>query len=197
MKVAIISCSHRPQSESHKVSKYIENNLINRGLHLFRHDCGQKPLPLWTPELDESDHELWNQMSTHLKEADGLILITPEWHGMATPQAKNFFLWVGGSMLLAHKPGLIVSVSAGRGGAYPITEIRSSAYKNSKVNWIPEHLIVRQVESVLNTEEPESKGDQYIRDRIDFALTHLVLYAQAMSKLRDCLPHDPRFGSGM
>ena len=197
MKIAIISCSHRQQSESNKVSKYLESQLMARELAVFRHDCGDQPLPLWTPDLDKSGHRVWEQVSSELYAADGLILVTPEWHGMATPQTKNFFLWVGGSKLLAHKPGLIVSVSAGRGGAYPVTEIRSSSYKNTKINWIPEHLIVRQVESVLNDRVSSSKGDEYIRDRIEYVLSHLTLYAEAMSDLRQLVPQDSRFGSGM
>ena len=41
--------------------------------------------------------------------------------------------------------GLIVSISSGNGGAYPISELRSSSYKNSHILWIPENIIIRNV----------------------------------------------------
>jgi NAD(P)H-dependent FMN reductase len=131
-----------------------------------------------------------------MESADALILGTPEWQGMATPQAKNFFL-LSSSQQLGHKPGLLVSVSAGRGGAYPIAELRASSYKNTRIVWMPEHLIVRDVPSVLNRDAPESPDDEWIRDRIDYALTHLIHYASALSTIRDQLPRDARFSNGM
>ena len=64
---------------------------------------------------------------------------------MATPIAKNFFL-ICNKGELAHKPGLIVSISSGNGGAYPVSELRSSSYKNTHIMWIPEQIIIRNVE---------------------------------------------------
>ena len=61
---------------------------------------------------------------------------------------KNFFLCFGRNEL-AHKPGLIVGVSSADGGVYPVAELRMSSYKNSRICYIPEQLIVRNVESVL------------------------------------------------
>jgi hypothetical protein len=40
---------------------------------------------------------------------------------------------------------LIIAVSGGAGGgAYPVAELRMSSYKNSRICYLPEHLIVRQ-----------------------------------------------------
>jgi hypothetical protein len=59
---------------------------------------------------------------------------------------------------------------------------------------------VRDAEHVLNTPEltdPSNSGDKWIRDRADFALEHLTLYAEALTTIRDRIPQDPRFGNGM
>ena len=58
-----------------------------------------------------------------------------------------------GSGEFAHKPGLIVSISSGNGGAYPISELRSSSYKNSHILWIPENIIIRKSNPYTNTEK--------------------------------------------
>lgn len=196
MKHVIVSCSQRQDSQSLKVARYLETQLISKGEEVFLHDCGLDPLPLWGTDQTDSAWIKWKTLSQFLVDAEAFILVTPEWGGMATPQSKNLFL-LAGQEELAHKAGLIVAVSAGRGGAYPITEIRSSSYKNTKVNWIPEHLIVREVEDVLNTERANSVSDTWIKDRIDFALTHLTLYAEALNQIRSRLPKDSRFNNGM
>ena len=196
MKYVIVSCSQRRDSQSLKVARYLEAQLSGKGDEVFLHDCGLNPLPLWGTDQTDPAWVQWKHLSQALIGAEAFILVTPEWGGMATPQSKNLFL-LAGQAELAHKAGLIVAVSAGRGGAYPISEIRSSSYKNTKVNWIPEHLIVRGVEAVLNGVQADSASDTWIKDRINFALTHLGLYAEALGQIRSRLPKDSRFGNGM
>ena len=88
---------------------------------------------------------LMKKISNELETSDGFIMIVPEYGGMATPNSKNMFLLFNGGELF-HKPGLIVSISSGKGGSYPISELRSSSYKNSHIMWIPENIIIRNVE---------------------------------------------------
>jgi len=97
---------------------------------------------------------------------------------------------------LAHKPGLLVGVSSGIGGAYPISELRASSYKNCRLCYLPEHLIVRQVEAVLNTPQAASEEDQRIRARIDYALDILGKYAQALQPVRASIDLS-QFATGM
>ena len=86
---------------------------------------------------------------------------------------KIFFIYASKAEL-AHKPGLLVGVSSGVGGAYPISELRASSYKNCRICFIPEQLIIRQVEAVLNGEQAVDADDQRIRERADWAL-HVCL----------------------
>ena len=98
---------------------------------------------------------------------------------------KNFFLLFGQNEL-GHKPALIISVSAGDGGAYPVAELRMSSYKNNRLCYIPEHVIVRHVEKVLNDDEKENdaRSDGYYRQRITWALSILKQYADALKNVR-------------
>ncbi len=189
MKIAIISGSHREQSQSHKVARVVEAMLAD-GLceerYLF--SLGGNPLPLWDPGVWEDEPRwtaLLDPIRAELAAADGFVVVTPEWHGQVPAGLKNFFLLFGQNEL-GHKPALIVSVSAGAGGAYPVAELRMSSYKNSRICYIPEHVIVRQVESVLNDDpaanDPES--DAYYRARLRWALGILVEYARALGQVR-------------
>ena len=108
--------------------------------------------------------------------------------------AKNIFLLCSNGEF-AHKPGLIVSVSSGNGGAYPISELRSSSYKNTHVMWIPENIIIRNVEEF----NPGAHGDnipEWLDNRIDYVLKLFLAYSSNMRPLRDIVNRKD-FGNGM
>ena len=120
MKISIISSSHRINSQSKKISGFIQDNLFKIASKLDANilDLADAGLPLWSPEKKDGKGiwgENWNSISVNLNESDGFILVVPEYGGMATPAAKNIFLLCGNGEL-AHKPGLIVSISSGMGG---------------------------------------------------------------------------------
>ena len=111
---------------------------------------------------------------------------------------KNFFLMWGNNEL-AHKPALIVAVSSGVGGAYPVAELRMSSYKNNRICYIPEQLIIRDVENVLNDSgENDPESDPYYRERTEFALNMLHQYASALQSVRSSEGiYNPKFKNGM
>ncbi len=138
-------------------------------------------LPLWTEDKwkKESDIKtLWNPISTRLKACDGFVVISPEWAGMVPPHLKNFLLMCDGGEL-AHKPGQLVSVSSGAGGAYPIAELRMSGYKNNFICWLPDHVILRQVGELFMSDTPTDR-DIWTKERIEYSMNFLVEMAQAM-----------------
>lgn len=99
---------------------------------------------------------------------------------------KNFFLiWTGGGEL-AHKPALIVTVSVADGGSFPVAELRMSSYKNNRICYLPEHLIIRFVETVFNQDPAKNKASaqEYFDARLDYCLRMLREYAQAFQQIR-------------
>ena len=199
MKISIISTSHRTNSQSKRISHLLNNNLLNihSSLEIFFLDLADASLPLWSSDKKNGKGvwgETWNSISDNLNKSDGFILVVPEYGGMATPAAKNIFLLCGNGEF-AHKPGLIVSVSSGNGGAYPIDELRSSSYKNTHLMWIPENIIVRNVEEF----NPGAHGDnipQWLDDRINYVLNLFLAYAANMKPLRELINRKD-FGNGM
>jgi NAD(P)H-dependent FMN reductase len=199
MKISIISASHRINSQSKRISDFFNNNLLNNksGLEIFSLDLADTSLPLWSPDKKNGKGVwggIWSSISDKLLQSDGFIFVVPEYGGMATPAAKNFFLLCGNGEL-SHKPGLIVSVSSGNGGAYPIAELRSSSYKNTHLMWIPENIIVRNVEEY----NPGAHGDnipQWLDDRIKYVLNLFLAYAANMKPLRKLINRKD-FGNGM
>ena len=52
MKISIISASHRINSESKKISNFLEKNLLklNNNLNMFSLDLAKSSLPMWSPD---------------------------------------------------------------------------------------------------------------------------------------------------
>ena len=199
MKISIISASHRLNSQSKKISVFLQNNLPKMGsiLDSFILDLADAALPLWSPKKKEGKGvwgKNWNSISENLNESDGFILVVPEYGGMATPAAKNIFLLCGNGEF-AHKPGLIVSISSGNGGAYPISELRSSSYKNTQLMWIPENIIIRNVEE-FNPGNHGKNIPEWLDNRIDYVLKLFIAYAENMKPLRKIINRKD-FGNGM
>ena len=121
-------------------------------------------------------------------------MVVPEYGRMATPIAKNLFLLCDDGEF-SHKPGLIISVSSGNGGSYPISELRSSSYKNTHIMWIPENIIIRNVEE-YNPGDHGSSIPKWLDSRIDYTLEILLAYSLNMQPLRELI-NRKEFGNGM
>ncbi|WP_198266508.1 NADPH-dependent FMN reductase [sulfur-oxidizing endosymbiont of Gigantopelta aegis] len=202
MKIAIISGSHRRQSQSLKVANHIQTVLNVSGVETWLYSLEDNPLPLWDEGVWDGAQnwvDLLTPLQEQLRSCDALVVITPEWHGQVPAGLKNFFLLFGKNEF-SHKPAMIVSVSSGIGGSYPVAELRMSSYKNSRLCYIPEHVIIRDVETVLNEDKSKNdeRSDPYIRERLIWALNILQEYGKALKLVRDSgATETDKFGNGM
>ena len=204
MNITIVSGSHRKVSQSIKIAKAIKSALKPfkecDEANIF--DLANNPLPLWNEDLRKvgnPSNSLLESVSKKLAYSDAFIIISPEWHGMVPAGLKNFFLmWGKGE--LAHKQALIVTVSSGDGGSYPVAELRMSSYKNNRICFLPEHLIIRNVESVFNDNEIDnnSSSQEYFENRLDYCLKQLLTYGKAFQQIRKSdAVSIKKYGSGM
>ena len=203
MKIAIISGSHRENSQSMKVAQHIQRTL-EQGIceKTWIYSLAGNPLPLWDQGVWDGDPK-WDELLPSIREdlssSDGFVIICPEYHGQVPAGLKNFFLLFGKNEL-GHKPAMIVTVSSADGGSYPVAELRMSSYKNSRICYIPEHVIVRHVEKVLNEkpEDNDASADGYFRERIEWSLNILKEYTVALKQVRDSgVTATDKFGNGM
>ena len=188
MQIGIVVGSHRTNSQSSRVGEYIAKDLahIDHAVSVDTIDLAGNPLPLWDESVWQGDSELatlWKPYRDRMRKADGFVIISPEWAGMVPPGLKNLLLFAGPKEV-GHKPALIVAVSASRGGSYPVNELRTSGYKNNRLVYIPEHVLVQDVADVLAGETPASDRDAWLRRRIEFADRILLDYAKALTPIR-------------
>ena len=187
MRIAIISGSHRANSESDRVARYISKQLSSMSIMSDTISLANNPIPLWDEGVWSGEvkwQEVWQPISKRLRSASAMVIVSPEWAGMVPPGLKNFFLLCGVDEV-GHKPALIVSVSSGIGGSYPVAELRTSSYKNNRIVYIPEHVIVRGVASMLQGDTASHERDGEVRNRINYGLRLLVEYAKSLASVRE------------
>jgi len=203
MKITVISGSHRDPSQSFKVAQIVKHYLLDgicEQADIF--SLAGNPLPLWDEGVWDGAQK-WKDLLTPIRKAfadsDAFVVISPEWHGQVPAGLKNLFLLLSKNEV-GHKPALIVTVSSGRGGSYPVAELRMSSYKNNRICYIPEHIIIRDVENILNGEKGKNDeaSDAFYRERIQWALEILKQYALALGNVRDSgVTNSDKFKTGM
>lgn len=204
MNLIIISASQRKDSQSLKVAQYIVESVT--GYEKVTHfELCQYNLPLWdgTQEGKSTQQSDWPLLNEEINKADAFIMITPEWGGMASPLLKNILLMCS-SQDTAHKPVLLIGISSGISGVYPIAELRMNAFKNNKLVAIPDHLVIRNVEEILNDDNDAElpERDIQVRHRIGYSLHVLYHYSESLQALRTNLSIHPynneeRYSYGM
>ena len=185
MKYLIISGSIRPQSQSIRISAWLERELQKEGDETVVVDLSEAYVPENTDALFNEDSDETHQFQPtkhYLDWCDAIIVVSPEWNGMTPGKLITFMQSVGKS--LAHKPGLIVTTSGTRGGAYPASMLRGFTTKNSHVLWIPEQLIVRTDKDVMH-DTPENEQDTYIQKRARYDLGVLRRYVEILAPVRE------------
>jgi len=195
MKITIISGSTRQNSASANVSRYISSQLseIEVDIENTIFDLSKLDLPMWTEETDMaalSDH------NEALQQTDAFVFVIPEWNGMVPPAVKNLFFLFGS--VFRHKPAYLVTVSAGTGGRYPISEMRASAYKNAYINYIPVNTVIDRVGSVISNEGEYIAEKAFVQRRVDEGLRILVEYSKAFRQIRESeIVLEKRFPNGV
>lgn len=205
IKLSIISGSHRKTSESGKMASYIHKTITSQDPFKLQFepqilDLANANLPFFNDDPTEEEkkefQKKWHPVSKLLDESDAFIIVSPEWNGMVPAQLKNLFLLINREVY--HKPALIVTVSAGPNGHYPVAELRMSSYKNSRLLYLPEHLIVRNIQDF--NDAPNHENFTEVRERLINDLHILYLYAsklQGIGKEILKLPYTEKYPHGL
>ena len=125
LKVAILLGSVRIGRQSHRIAYYIQQELIDRGFEAVMIDLAEHPLPMMAENEEQNDISSGDVsfVGNALKEADGILLVTPEYHGSFTGVLKNAldFFW----REFSRKPmGVITTGSGKMGGINASTQLQ-------------------------------------------------------------------------
>jgi NAD(P)H-dependent FMN reductase len=190
MKYSIISGSTRiKNNQSLKIAKFIENainQILNQESYLL--DLSSVQIKYWDESFWQNYSNFdtnWNMVKKEFSSSDAFIIIAPEWNGSIPPALRNIF-HLAVKCEFANKPALLISVSSSINGVYPIAELKISSGKNSYINYIPQHVIVRNATAVLNSNDSyASEEDKIIQERIIYVLRVLNVYAESFIQIRN------------
>lgn len=134
-------------------------------------------LEYWQGDFQSNNQQSkneWDSVADKLVNSYGFIFICPEWGGMVPPILKNF-LQMSSTREVGDKPALLISVSSGMDGAYPISELRASGYKNNRICFIPDQIIIRNCNLVfVNDGIKKTDYDLYYRRQLKHHCANLI-----------------------
>jgi len=196
MTIAIISGSMRDEAQSLKVANWLKEHAekeLDCTAELL--DLHELNLPMFTTAQDNG--ESVGKVLKTLEQANATVFVSPEWNGMMSHGLVNMQHYLGNE--LANKPVMLVGVSAGRGGSYPVMQMRTMGYKNNHYVISPEALIVQGVNDMFNDHAMNEESSDYpLKQRADYGLKVLIEYAKALESVRQSGVIDlDTFGSGM
>lgn len=192
--IAVIAASPREASQSGRVARVCGRALERSGVGASVIDLAQLALPQAGVGGTPPSAGDWPGVAASLQACHGAVFVVPEWGGMAPPAAKNLLLLCD-ERQLAHKPVLLVGVSAGQGGVYPLAELRLAAFKNTFALWMPVQVVLRSVSQALANDLAPAGDAQ--EQRLSEGLAALVEYAAALRPVRQRLIAASSFSHGV
>lgn len=179
MNICILSTSSRANSESRNVSDLIQGKLRKQDVTATVIDLYELALPIYDATGEGEWKDRLQPVLKTLEDSDGLVFVSPEWDGMMSAALHNFFHYLKHE--IADKPVYLVGVSAGRGGRYPLLQMRQMGYKNKHFVVIPESIFFDQVNENLVAGELKN---EHIEKRLHYGLSTLVEYTKALKQVR-------------
>jgi len=179
MKIALLAGSNRIGATSTKLLRYLGRRLEERGLEIASFDLRDKPL-LFYSEDAEDEHPHARLLLETIREADGLVLATPEYHGSLSGTLKNALDHLG-SKEVGGKPVLSVSSAGGDVGVGSLTQLQAVVRNLHGIN-CPDWLSIGGQERRFD-EDGRPAGDK-TRARAERALDTFVALTVALRKER-------------
>lgn len=114
MRISIICGSIRPERQTIKVAKYLEKQLLQRGINVELLDLLKVPLPLLGNYNSEEETQNTAVIGSLLRSSDAILFVSPEYHGSFSGIIKNAIdhFW----MEFHRKPIAVATASSGKMG---------------------------------------------------------------------------------
>lgn len=178
MKFAIILGSIRIGRKSHKIAYYLEKKIKQRGIDITMIDLAEHPLPM----MEEDNGRLRSPaddisiIGAQLKEADAMILVSPEYHGSFSGVLKNAldFYWAE----FKKKPIGVVTTGSGRMGGINASTQMQHVVLSLGAYPLPTKLLIPEIQHAFN-DQYEPLQEEIIKNSERF-LNEFFWFANAI-----------------
>ena len=176
MKIIGISGSLRANSISQAFLEFLLRNMEERGFVTSEADLKILNLPLYNPKEGEEEINL-SAYKKMMDEADGILIINPEYHGSISGALKNALDYLEAKKM-AGKVAALVSILGGEAGGFSLEHLSTVARK-LHLFVSPATLIIPKCETNIGKEgEPSTKE---LKERVG---TFLDKFEFSLKKLK-------------
>jgi azobenzene reductase len=190
MKYAIILGSIRIGRQSHRIAYYLEQKIRNKGIDVTMIDLAEHPLPM----MEEDNGRLRSPaddvsiIGAQLKEADAVILVSPEYHGSFSGVLKNAldFYWAE----FKKKPIGVVTTGSGRMGGINASTQMQHVVLSLGAFPLPTKLLIPEIQHAFN-EQNEPLREDIVRNTERF-LSDFHWLANAIFNAKSAHPETVR-----
>jgi len=173
MKILIINGSPRQKGRTGIATRFMA-----RKYKMDLLDLSTSDIPLYNGEEAQGQLASVKKLREQVKEADGVILASPEYHSGMSGALKNAIDFLGSDQF-AHKPvALLVVAGGGKGGINALNNMRTVG-RGVYANVIPRQLVLDP--HCFNYEEDGLNEDSAVM--VDNLVSELKMYVQAFSQM--------------
>ncbi|MES2779164.1 MAG: NAD(P)H-dependent oxidoreductase [Bacteroidota bacterium] len=187
MNIAILSGSARANNNTIRVGKAIQLRLNKMGHMASLVDFQHYDIPLINQgPIEESIFTAFQQeLANAMKEAQAIILITPEYNWSTTPEILNFLHRLGDytfKHLFDEKVFATVGVSTGKGGKAPALHLHSILNKIISHTDLDSFVSAKIFESHYTKEVLDEQGNTLGNILFDAGLDDFISYTLRMTE---------------
>ncbi|MBA2874726.1 NADPH-dependent FMN reductase [Thermaerobacillus caldiproteolyticus] len=173
MNIVVINGSPRQSGRTRIVAKYIA---ARYGAELI--DLSEGTLPLYNGEASQNELPAVRQLRQQIRQADGVILCSPEYHSAMSGALKNSLDFLS-SDEFEHKPVALIAVGGGgKGGINALNNMRT-VMRGVYANAIPKQIVL-DPPCFVHERLTEAAAVQ-----VDAVLSELQRYIHAAKWLRE------------
>lgn len=168
---------------------YAEQKLRERGVETIMIDLASHPLPF----MDERSAQMRPQtgevasIGTHLRDADGILLVSPEYHGSFTGVLKNALDYYWSEF--ARKPMGVIATGSGKMGGINASTQLQHVILSLGAYALPSKLLIPEIQHAFDDNMQPLRED-VVKNTVRF-LDEFMWFAHAITEYR--MAHaDPR-----
>ncbi|MDM5154819.1 NADPH-dependent FMN reductase [Bacillus sp. DX1.1] len=175
MKLVVINGTPRKFGRTRVIAKYIAGQFKGE-----LYDLAVEALPVYNGEESQYELEAVTKLKKLVKEADGVVLCTPEYHNAMSGALKNALDFLSSSEFI-HKPvGLLAVAGGGKGGINALNNMRIVA-RGVYANVIPKQVVLDGL-YVQNGEMAED-AKPFVHDLLKELKGYMSVYPELKKQL--------------
>jgi len=158
MKITIITGTHRPESKSKSVCEHLVKR-YEKDAEVTLLDLSDMPQDAFAPTAFKEKPEALSKMTEAVLQADGLLVVVPEYNGSYPGVLKHFIDLLPFPDAFEHRPVAFVGIAAGIWGGLRSVEHLQGVFGYRNGYCFPERVFVPRIYNVWNDEKQEFTDD--------------------------------------